>query len=150
MCIVIVSALPLDLGKQGFCLFSRTWSFGIPSFIQSVGLQRVGTKWVAEHACTVIEKVESPSRSNYLSGVLSQSYSRFCLVCRLREIFNSLFHAGLLCVCVCVFFFFFFFGWAGFCSYMQTFSSCGKWGCCLVEVCGLLIAVASVGAEHSL
>ena len=64
---------------------------------------------MAEHACTVIEKVESPSRSNYLSGVLSQSYSRFCLVCRLREIFNSLFHAGLLCVCVCVCFFFFFF-----------------------------------------
>ena len=62
---------------------------------------------MAEHARTVIEKVESPSRSNYLSGVLSQSYSRFCLVCRLREIFSSLFHAGLLCVCVCVVFFFF-------------------------------------------
>ena len=60
---------------------------------------------MAEHARTVIEKVESPSGSNYLSGVLSQSYSRFCLVCRLREIFSSLFHAGLLCVCVCFFFF---------------------------------------------
>ena len=65
---------------------------------------------MAEHARTVIEKVESPSRSNYLSGVLSQSYSRFCLVCRLREIFSSLFHAGLLCVCV----FFFFLAELGF------------------------------------
>ena len=33
---------------------------------------------------------------------------------------------------------------------MQAFSSCGEWGLLFVAVCGLLIAVASLVAEHRL
>ena len=51
------------------------------------------------------------------------------------------------CFFVCVFFFL---PELGLCSSMQAFSSCGEWGCSLVEVCGLLIAVPSVVAEHRL
>ena len=32
----------------------------------------------------------------------------------------------------------------------RLFSSFGEWGLCLVEVCGLLIVVASLVAEHGL
>ena len=32
----------------------------------------------------------------------------------------------------------------------QAFSSCGEWGLLFVEVCGLLIVVASLVAEHRL
>ena len=33
---------------------------------------------------------------------------------------------------------------------VQAFSSCGEWGLLLLEVHGLLIAVASLVAEHGL
>ena len=33
---------------------------------------------------------------------------------------------------------------------MRAFSSCGEWGLLFVVVCGLLIAVASLVAEHRL
>ena len=32
----------------------------------------------------------------------------------------------------------------------QAFSSCGEWGLLFIVVCGLLIAVASLAAEHRL
>ena len=102
---------------------------------------------MAEHACNLIEKVESSSRSNHLSGVLSQNYSRFCLVCHLREIFNSLFHAGLLFFVFV--FFFFFLSWV-FVPTCRLFVVVASGGYSLVEVSRLLIAVASVVAEHRL
>ena len=36
------------------------------------------------------------------------------------------------------------------CCSARTFSSCGEWGLLLVVVSGLLIAVASLVAEHGL
>ena len=47
-------------------------------------------------------------------------------------------------------FFFFFFAALGLCWYMQTFSSCGESGLLSRYVQGLLIAVASLIAEHGL
>ena len=38
----------------------------------------------------------------------------------------------------------------GLCCCMRAFSSCGEWELLLVVVCGLLIAVASLVAEHKL
>ena len=38
----------------------------------------------------------------------------------------------------------------GLCCWAQAFSSCGKWGLLFVAVLGLLIAVASLVAEHRL
>ena len=38
----------------------------------------------------------------------------------------------------------------GLCCCAGAFSSCGEWGLLLVVVCGLLIAVASLVAEHRL
>ena len=48
------------------------------------------------------------------------------------------------------FFFFFFLAALGLHCCAQTFSSCGKWGPFFVAVCGLLIVVASLVAEHGL
>ena len=51
-----------------------------------------------------------------------------------------------------VFFFFFIFLLAalGLHCCAWAFSSCGEWGLLFVAVCGLLIAVASLVAEHGL
>ena len=38
----------------------------------------------------------------------------------------------------------------GLCCCARAFSSCGEWGLLFVAVCGLLIAVASLVAEHRL
>ena len=38
----------------------------------------------------------------------------------------------------------------GLCCSMWAFPSCGKWGLLVVAVCGLLIAVAALPAEHKL
>ena len=38
----------------------------------------------------------------------------------------------------------------GLCCCMRAFSSCGERGLLFIEVCGLLIAVASLVAEHGL
>ena len=38
----------------------------------------------------------------------------------------------------------------GLCCYARSFSSCGEQGLLFVVVCGLLIAVASLVAEHGL
>ena len=38
----------------------------------------------------------------------------------------------------------------GLCCCERAFSSCDKWGLLFLAVCGLLIAVASLVAEHSL
>ena len=38
----------------------------------------------------------------------------------------------------------------GLCCCVRAFSSCGEWGLLFVAVCGLLIAVASLVAEHGL
>ena len=38
----------------------------------------------------------------------------------------------------------------GLCCCMQAFSSCGEWGLLFLAVRGLLIAVASLVAEHGL
>ena len=38
----------------------------------------------------------------------------------------------------------------GLCCRMRAFSSCGDWGLLFVAVRGLLIAVASLVAEHGL
>ena len=38
----------------------------------------------------------------------------------------------------------------GLCCCTRAFSSCGKWGLLFVAVCGLLIAVAPLVAEHGL
>ena len=38
----------------------------------------------------------------------------------------------------------------GLCCCVRAFSSCGEWGLLFVVVCGLLIAVASLVAEHRL
>ena len=47
--------------------------------------------------------------------------------------------------------FFFFFGCVvSLCCYAQAFSSCGELGLLFVVVCRLLIAVASLVAEHRL
>ena len=38
----------------------------------------------------------------------------------------------------------------GHCCCARAFSSCGEWGLLFVEMCGLLIAVASLVAKHGL
>ena len=38
----------------------------------------------------------------------------------------------------------------GLCCFAQAFSSCGEWGLLFFAVCGLLIAMASLVAEHGL
>ena len=38
----------------------------------------------------------------------------------------------------------------GFCCCVQAFSSCGEWGLLFIAVLGLLIAVASLVAQHGL
>ena len=38
----------------------------------------------------------------------------------------------------------------GLCCFARAFSSCGEWGLLFVAVHGLLIAVASLVAEHGL
>ena len=38
----------------------------------------------------------------------------------------------------------------GLCCCMQAFSSCGEWGLLFIAVRGLLVAVASLVAEHEL
>ena len=38
----------------------------------------------------------------------------------------------------------------GLCCYMQAFSSCSEQGLLSIEMCGLLIVVASLVAEHRL
>ena len=38
----------------------------------------------------------------------------------------------------------------GLCCCLRAFSSCGEWGLLFVVVCGLLIAVPSLVAEHKL
>ena len=38
----------------------------------------------------------------------------------------------------------------GLCCCVWAFSSCGEWGLLFFAVCGLLIAVASLVAEHGL
>ena len=48
------------------------------------------------------------------------------------------------------FLYLFIFGYAGSSLLHRLFSSCGKWGLLFVEVCGLLLAVASLVAEHGL
>ena len=47
-----------------------------------------------------------------------------------------------------VIFFFFFLAVLGLCCWARAFSSCGEWGLLFVAACGLLIAVASLVAEH--
>ena len=47
-------------------------------------------------------------------------------------------------------FFFFFLAALGLCCCARAFSSCGERGLLFVAVCGLLIAVASLVAEHGL
>ena len=50
----------------------------------------------------------------------------------------------------CAFFVFFFFGALGLRCCMRAFSSCGERGLLFVLVHGLLVAVASLVAEHGL
>ena len=38
----------------------------------------------------------------------------------------------------------------GLCCCAQAFSSCDEWGLLFVALCGLLVAVASLVAEHGL
>ena len=38
----------------------------------------------------------------------------------------------------------------GLCCCARAFSSCGEWGLLFIAVCGLLIEVASLVAEHGL
>ena len=38
----------------------------------------------------------------------------------------------------------------GLCCWVRVFSSCGEWGLLFIVVRGLLIAVASLVAEHGL
>ena len=45
---------------------------------------------------------------------------------------------------------FFFLAVLGLCCCAQAFSSCGEWGLFFVAVHGVLIAVASLVAEHGL
>ena len=45
--------------------------------------------------------------------------------------------------------FYFWLRW-GLCCCTQAFSSCGEWGLLFIAVHGLLIAVASLVAEHGL
>ena len=47
-------------------------------------------------------------------------------------------------------FLFYFLAALGLRCCVQAFSSCGEWGLLFVAVCGLLIAVASLLAEHGL
>ena len=47
-----------------------------------------------------------------------------------------------------VIFFFFFLAVLGLFCWARAFSSCGEWGLLFVAACGLLIAVASLVAEH--
>ena len=49
-----------------------------------------------------------------------------------------------------LFFFKFFLAVLGLCCCAQAFSSCGERGLLFVAVCGLLMAVASLVAEHGL
>ena len=49
-----------------------------------------------------------------------------------------------------IFIYLFIHGCVGFCFCMRAFSSCGKRGLLFVAVRGLLIAVASLIAEHGL
>ena len=51
---------------------------------------------------------------------------------------------------VFLFLYFFILGCAGSSLPRRLFSSCGEWGLLFVEVCGLLLAVPSLLAEHGL
>ena len=62
-----------------------------------------------------------------------------------------------VCVCVCVwqaivlsFIYLFIFGCIGSSLLSAAFSSCGERGLLFVAVCAVLIAVASLAAEHGL
>ena len=57
---------------------------------------------------------------------------------------------GFLCVCVCDSIFFFFLAALGLCCCARASSSCGEQGLLFAAVHGLLIAVASLVAEHGL
>ena len=61
---------------------------------------------------------------------------------------------SLFFVLFCFFFFYkfiyLFLAALGLCCCAWAFSSCGERGLLLVAVCGLLIAVASLGVEHGL
>ena len=48
------------------------------------------------------------------------------------------------------YFIYLFFGALGLHCYTRAFSSCGEWGLLFVAMCGFLIAVASLVAEHGL
>ena len=60
----------------------------------------------------------------------------------------------LWCVCISLFFLIYFIYYFWLCwvfvAARGLFSSCGEWGLLLVAVHGLLIAVASLVAEHGL
>ena len=49
-----------------------------------------------------------------------------------------------------IYFIYLFLAVLGFCCCARAFSSCGKQGLLFVALCGLLIAVASLVAEHGL
>ena len=109
----------------------------------------------------------SPPQQPYLFVIVSK-YSPLLLIRNLLTLVSS----GLACLCLCcavisfwnpLFFsmvlpfwgffgFFFFFFMAVLCLLccVQAFSSCSKWGLLFVAVRWLLIAVASLVAEHRL
>ena len=49
-----------------------------------------------------------------------------------------------------IYFIYLFLAALGLCCCAGAFSNCGEWGLLFVAVCGLLIAVASLVAEHRL
>ena len=71
----------------------------------------------------------------------------------LWEVCSTSFYSAILPKSLISFFllnFFFFVAALGLCCCTWAFSSCGEWGLLFVAVCGLLIAVASLVAEHGL
>ena len=53
-------------------------------------------------------------------------------------------------IIIIIYFIYLFLAVLGLCSCAWAFSSCGKWGLLFIAVHGLLIAVASLVAEHGL
>ena len=49
-----------------------------------------------------------------------------------------------------IYFIYLFLAVLGLCCCVRAFSSCGEWGLLFVAVCGLLIEVASLVAEHGI
>ena len=67
-----------------------------------------------------------------------------------REMICLSFKDKMVSLPVFLFLYSFIFGCAGSSLLHRLFSSCSEWGLLFVEVCGLLIAVASLVADHGL